>query len=388
MKECHVMNQKTLLFIFAAIRSAVTDTPLREEERELFSKELLSEYYSLAKKHDLAHLVAVAIENNGLLDKPNPSLTNSVMAAVYRYEQQHHELERICELLEAEGIDFLPLKGSILRDYYPEGWMRTSSDIDILVKEADFERARTAIVEKLGYRFEIDSTHDVSLFFGDNIHLEIHHTLIEKGLVQKASELLADVWRYTRAKAGKRHHQELADEIFYLYHIAHAAKHVANGGCGIRPLVDLYILDRLDGADPEKRAAILQKGELEKFTAILQKINRIWFESEAHDDVTQKAERYILDGGVYGNTENALAIEEQKKGGRVGYLLSLIFLPYHRLKRQYPILEKHRWLMPLMQVRRWFRLIFCGRIKPMMNRLKHNESEAATVKDFLSEIGL
>ena len=202
------MNQKTLLFIFAAIRSAVTDTPLRKEERELFSKELLPEYYSLAKKHDLAHLVAVAIENNGLLDKPNPSLTNSVMAAVYRYEQQHHELERICELLEAEGIDFLPLKGSVLRDYYPEGWLRTSSDIDILVKEADFERARTAIVEKLGYRYESDSPHDSSLYYGDNLHFEIHHTLINEGFAKNASEILANVWSYTHPKTEKRHHQD------------------------------------------------------------------------------------------------------------------------------------------------------------------------------------
>lgn len=382
------MDENVKKLLFSMIISALKDEPLNADLLPPITPESLKTVFLLAKKHDLAHLVAYAIEKNGLLNEKKPAIEGSIMTAVYRYEQQHHELERICELLEAEGIDFLPLKGSVLRDYYPEGWMRTSSDIDILVKEADFERARTAIVEKLGYRFEIDSTHDVSLFFGDNIHLEIHHTLIEDGLAQKASELLADVWQYTHAKAGKRYHKELADEAFYFYHIAHAAKHVENGGCGIRPLVDLYILDRLDGADPEKRATILQKSELEKFTAILQKINRVWFEGEAHDATSQKAERFILDGGVYGNTENALAIEEQKKGGRVGYLLSMVFLPYHRLKRQYPILEKHRWLMPLMQVRRWFRLIFCGRIKPMMNRLKHNESEAATVKDFLSEIGL
>ena len=34
-------------------------------------------------------------------------------------------------------IPFLPLKGSVIRQYYPEPWMRTSCDIDILV---DFEK--------------------------------------------------------------------------------------------------------------------------------------------------------------------------------------------------------------------------------------------------------
>ena len=34
-----------------------------------------------------------------------------------------------------------------------------------------------------------------------------------------------------------------------------------------------------------------------------------------------------------------------------------MFIPYAKLKRYYPILDKHRWLMPIMQVRRWFMLL-------------------------------
>jgi len=382
------MNPQTISFLFAAIHSAITEKPLSEEKRALFSKELLPEYYALAKRHDLAHLVAYAIEKNGLLDEKKPAIEGSIMTAVYRYEQQNYELKRVCDFLEKEGVDFLPLKGSVLRDYYREGWMRTSSDIDILVKDKDFDRARELLIEKLGYHYETDSTHDISLFLGDTIHLEIHHTLIEDGFAQRASEILENIWQYTKAKAGKTHWLELSDEAFYFYHIAHAAKHVEHGGCGIRPLLDLYVLDHLEGFDPEKRASLLKKGGLEKFAAVIRKLSRVWFEGEAHDATSQKAERYILDGGVYGNSDNAIAIEEQKKGGRFRYLLSKILLSYRELRAQYPILEKHRWLMPFMQVRRWCRLIFCGNGRRTMKRLKNNQSEAATEKDFLSEIGL
>lgn len=383
-----MMDENVKKLLFSMIISALKDEPLNADLLPPITPESLKTVFLLAKKHDLAHLVAYAIEKNGLLDEKKPAIEGSIMTAIYRYEQQNYELKRVCDFLEKEGVDFLPLKGSVLRDYYREGWMRTSSDIDILVKDKDFDRARGLLIEKLGYHYETDSTHDISLFLGDSIHLEIHHTLIEDGFAQKASKILENIWQYTKAKAGKMHWLELSDEAFYFYHIAHAAKHVEHGGCGIRPLLDLYVLDRLEGFDPEKRTALLKKGGLETFTAVIKKLSRVWFEGEAHDATSQKAERFILDGGVYGNSDNAIAIEEQKKGGRLGYVLSKIFLSYRELKAQYPILEKRRWLMPFMQVRRWCRLIFCGNGRRMMKRLKNNQSEAATSKDFLSEIGL
>ncbi|MBO4954226.1 MAG: nucleotidyltransferase family protein, partial [Clostridia bacterium] len=36
-------------------------------------------------------------------------------------------------------IDFMPLKGAVIRQYYPEPWMRTSCDIDIHVKKDRLE---------------------------------------------------------------------------------------------------------------------------------------------------------------------------------------------------------------------------------------------------------
>lgn len=387
-----MINPQIIPFLFTAIRSVITERMLSEEERALFSKELLPEYYALAKKHDVAHLVAYAIQKNDLLGEKNQAIDNTVMTAIYRYEQQNYELSRLGAFLEEEKIDFLPLKGSVLRDYYPESWMRTGCDIDILVKANDLERARDLLIEKRGYRFDKKGEHDISLFLNDRIHLELHYALMADGIAQKSSAILKNVWQYTKAKEGNLYWHELSDEAFYFYHIAHAAKHFEQGGCGIRPLIDLYVLDTMDGYDPEKRDALLQEGGLETFAAVIRKLSRVWMSGEAHDEISQKAERYILDGGVYGNVENAIAIQQQKKGGRMRYALSKIFIPYDVIKFHYPILEKHRWLMPFMQVRRWCKLIFCGHTKRSLTHLKLNQSlskeEAAATRDFLSGIGL
>ena len=74
------------------------------------------------------------------------------------------------------------------------------------------------------------------------------------------------------------------------------------------------------------------------------------------------------------------------------YALSKIVIPYDELKFHYPILQKHRWLTPIMQIRRWFKLIFCGHARRSMRELSYNrnisKSQADEMKTFLDEIGL
>lgn len=97
------MDENVKKLLFSMIISALKDEPLNADLLPPITPESLKTVFLLAKKHDLAHLVAYAIEKNGLLNEKKPAIEGSIMTAVYRYEQQHHELERICELLEAEG---------------------------------------------------------------------------------------------------------------------------------------------------------------------------------------------------------------------------------------------------------------------------------------------
>ena len=108
--------------------------------------------------------------------------------------------------------------------------------------------------------------------------------------------------------------------------------------------------------------------------------------------MSKQMEAYILRGGVYGNNENRITVQQQKKGGRFKYVLSKIFIPYDVIKFHYPILQKHRWLTPFMEVRRWCKLIFCGHLKRTAKEIRYNNhitnDEAADVQNFLESIGL
>jgi len=181
-------------------------------------------------------------------------------------------------------------------------------------------------------------------------------------------------------------------EFFYVHHVLHMAKHFAHGGCGIRPLIDLWILDNLNNADLAARNELLKQGSLLKFAEAARHLSKVWFEKANKNTVSQCMEDYILQGGIYGSNENRVIFQQQKKGGKIKYALSKIFIPYDVIKYHYPILQKHRWLTPFMEVRRWFKLIFCGHTKRTLNELKYNSEistdRAEITKALLSELGL
>lgn len=377
---------------FALLRSAICDDRLSDKENELYDAEVLFRIVKIAKKHDVLHLLVLGLKKNELLDENTKQLERELFKAVYRYERLNYELKQVCEALEKAQIPFLPLKGSVIRRYYPEPWMRTSCDIDVLVHKKDLRDAVSYLVENLKYTEHEQNSHDISLFSPSGNHIELHYDLVEDHIAGNSSEILAEIWNVVSVIEGFSYHYEMPDDIFYFYHIAHMAKHFENGGCGIRPFLDLLILDNLPEVNHNKRDKILERGNLLKFANAARRLSRIWFSNEPYDYISQQMEDYILRGGVYGNNENRITVQQQKKGGRIKYALSKIFIPYDVIKFHYPILQKHKWLTPFMEVRRWFKLIFCGHAKRTINELKYNQTissdKADITKNFLENIGL
>ena len=231
---------------FALIRFEINGDELCEDIKNLITPEVLPALFKLSKRQDLVHLVGDALEKNGLLSEGTEAKRRFLRErkmAVCRYEQQQYELGQICDALEKAKIPFIPLKGSGIRQYYPEPWMRTSCDIDILVDKSNLESARDRLQQDLGYQEEqVASSHDVSLYAPSGVHLELHHSLVEEEYAQFTSDILYDVWE--RIVQSESYQKTMADEMFYFYHIAHMAKHFGIGGCGVRPFLDVYLLQK------------------------------------------------------------------------------------------------------------------------------------------------
>lgn len=318
--------------------------PVLEAER-------LEELYTLAKQHDVTPLVAAAMRQGDAAVQAK----RLIAMAIWRYERQQHDLEVICRAFEAAALPFIPLKGTVLRALYPEPWMRSSCDIDILVHAEDLTRARAAL-EALRFQYGGRTAHDISLISPNKTQIDLHYHAVEQGSAGNAHAVLKNIWEHASAPDGSVRYA-LDDEMLYFYHIAHMAKHFENGGFGVRQFLDLWLLNHKAEYDREKREQLLREGSLLAFERAAVQLAEVWLSGAESDRRTEIFAHFILRSGIYINTENRAALGQRKKGGRMRYIYSRLFLPYEQMKLLYPVLQKHRWLLPVMYLRRCGRLI-------------------------------
>lgn len=227
------------------------------------------------------------------------------------------------------------------------------------------------------------------MFSDSGVHLELHYSLIEDKIVGSAADILRSAWE-NASPVSDTSEYVFGDDLFFFYHTAHMAKHFVNGGCGIRPFIDIWVLNHCVSFDREERDALLAKGGLLAFAEQAEALSEAWFGNGEHTDITRRMQDYLLKGGVYGTTANRVSVQQIRKGGKIRYAFSRIWLPYDVLKFHYPSLERKRWLLPVFEVRRWFKLLFGGGVKRSVNELRLNSSatneEQTETKEILSKL--
>ena len=387
----------TVSVMMSLIADTVLGTAGRPESqtaKAALTDEELQKLDRLSDAHDLSHLVGSALLSQELIrdEEWKARFKKQIMKAVFRCEKNEFELERLKETLSRAQIPFIPLKGSVLRAYYPEPWMRTSCDIDILVHEEDLERAGAVLCEKLSYQGGEKNYHDVAFYAPGGVHLELHYTLCESKAEKDFDPVLESAWERAFPACEGSFEQILPDELFYYYHLAHMAKHFEIGGCGVRPFLDLFVLCHKVPHDKEKRNALLEEGGLSAFAGASEQLSKVWFGGAGHTALTRQMEAYLLGGGVYGTTSNRVSVQQVKRGGKIRYALSRIWLPYDSLKFHYPSLEGKRFLLPFYEIRRWCKLIFRGGARRGINEMHLNatatkEAQSRTAQ-MLSELEL
>lgn len=378
---------------FTLLQNEVCGSPLPRELPPL-SQETLQALFALADRQDLAHLLYDVLSQNGFLNEEDPAykpFSKAQMLAVLRAEKLTREEAFAKETLKKAGIPGLSLKGAVLRTLYPAPWMRTGSDVDLLVpkdKAADAERVLLATGR---YKIYFRSPHDLSLVSDEGAHLELHKTLSAKGEESGLySPLLDNVWEHlTFDENGE---PTLPDDLFYLYHIFHMAVHMKIGGCGVRPLLDLWLLNHRLPDNKAKRDERLAAEGLLTFARNMEKLSEVWFSSAGSDEFTDLLSEFLLAGGVYGTKENAAFLEEGAKGGKTKYRLHQIFLPYRELKERYPVLVKYPILFPFVSVYRWFCALLPKRRRYVKNRLAGGDMAekklGVSAEAFWQQVGL
>lgn len=381
------MNVRDLLI--ALVRYAIKGGALDKGAIEHSLNSKAATLFKVAKSHDVAHLVCYALEKNAV--SVDSEVWQQFLAekeqACLRYQMIQADFDEICACLSACSVDYMPLKGAVIRELYPEPWMRTSCDIDVLVHEKDVDRAVDALVKERAYKTDYKKTyHDVSLYSPFGMHLELHHNIKENE--PKYDEILTQVWEFSNPQQGCQYAQTMEFLIFHL--TAHAAYHFVHGGCGLRSVLDLYVLG-VCGYDKDKLAKLLEKAGLFRFYSEIIALGEYWFGGrETVGQTVLDAEKYILLGGAYGTAKQGTTAGQAKKGGKFKYFWSRIFMPYESLAVLYPVIKNHKILTPFCQVRRWFGALFKGKriAKEIKNVTAADREQVEKTKKLLNDLGL
>ncbi len=332
------IDAKNLQEIFISILSSeLNDVELDGSIKNRLTMEVIPALFYLSKRHDLTHIVSASLYKNGIaLEKEMQSkFSGEEIMSVYRYENIKYAYEQISEVFDKASIPYIPLKGSVLRPYYPKESMRTSCDIDILVKEESLYQAIEILTYK-GFKCGEKSYHDVSLFSPNNIHLELHFNIQEN--IQTLDDILKDAWDYATPINGSCY--ELTKEFFLFHIFAHISYHFLSGGCGIRSLMDIWVMSNKMGIDYTQAENLLKKAGIYQFAEKITALVECCFSNKEMDKLSQELLTYIFNGGVYGTVDNNVAMNVSKKQTSLSYALKRIFIPFKDLAIEYPVLKK------------------------------------------------
>jgi len=307
-----------------------------------------------SQRHALAPMVCDGLQKAGVWDQVPGDVQNAFqtayMKAIYRDAQMEYTRECLQEALLDASIPHIFLKGTVLKNDYPVPALRIMSDMDLLIREEDYE-ALDRVAKKLEAVQEFGDGNHKNYAFPGNVLVEFHPNFLHHA--SRVSTLVNPGWQYAEEKDGKWH---LTEEGFYLFHICHLADHFTGAGMGVRFILDTWVLRHLRKTQPD-RAKV--ESELERFgildfTRNIEALAETWFSGAETTPLMDELGEYVLSNGVFGTLDQSALNEVSLAGNRRKALLKRVFYPRAEMESRYPWCKGKPILLPVA----WFARAF------------------------------
>lgn len=318
----------------------------------------------LVKEHNIAVVIYTGAQICGvsLNSEPMKELFTIVCKNMLASQRQVYEIERIRAAFKKENIDYMPLKGVILKNVYPLPEMRSMGDADILIKLEQYPQIEK-IMKELGFEFQKETDHEM-VWKNPSLIAELHKSVMTSynkdfysyyGTGWQVADRVDDTSEY-----------QMSLEDFYIYIFIHMTKHYRITGIGIKHMLDLWVFSQkhpeLDRTRVEEE---LKKMHLYEFYLNVMEMIDVWFSGSEGTEKTDLITNVVFESGQYGSADMAIinrAIQTGKGSSskaKVSGFFKLLFPPYKSMKRKYKILDKCPFLLPIMWMVRGVQGIFC-----------------------------
>ena len=344
-------------------------------------------------------LLGALLRTEGLSEEEKELLREKVRGSMLFTGIQLQELKNLEQRMEAAKIPCQPMKGARMKFYYPSPFLREMSDIDILI-HADFMEQAAEELQDMGYVLQQKIKHHDIYRKAPGIVVEAHRAMYDRTVDERQYAYFSDLSRAVRRK-GFLYVYDFETEDFYIYMMAHMAKHFYKRGCGIRNLVDIHVFRNRFGA--EMKADYLEKQfaglGLTAFTEHMEKLARIWLQGEPCEEFYQQLFDYMQGCGIYGKDENGIwnrfceKIAGTGENGRGALKRWYWFPPYEYMVVYYPWLSENRcvgrMLLPAAWGIRAIRGMICGRGKQKREMLRQiDETQIYVCQDIYRRLQL
>ncbi len=328
---------------------------LEDRKPQMIPPEItIEEITDIAKRNHMEYmLLGALLRLENLPESHVGELRKSVMNSLMRAMAQVTEFAELEKCFETEGIKNQVMKGARMRHFYPLPQLREMSDVDVLVDAACMEQAAQLLSDR-GYTLVRSIKHHDIYRKQPFMVVEVHKAMYDKTVDGEQYRYFSG---FSKAvlREGMKYTYDFNREDFYIYMMAHMAKHFYTMGCGIRNLVDIYVYQKKYGAVLDK---VYIKEELKKcgileFTNHMEKLTAVWLKGEKgsmfYDDLFQ----YMMDSGIYGKDENGIWNKfSQKKMQDKDATPSQLkrwyyFPPLSYMAEYYPWLDGCAWLLPV-----------------------------------------
>ncbi len=335
--------------------------------------------YQEANRHMLSAVVGSVLINAGI---EHYKFEKAVALAQRGTVVFDYELGQVISELEQAGIWYMPLKGAVLKNYYPCIEMREMCDIDILIDAERAEDVRT-IMERLGYE-----TKSFGLYNDDDYlkppmcYFEMHRSLFGDMHDRQLYEYYKDIKSKLLKDEGNECGYHFSPEDFYIFMIAHEYKHYNLAGTGLRSLLDTYIYLNASDLDMKYVTAETDKLGITEYEQKNRSLALKLFDGQELSEEESRMMDYIVSSGTYGIYYQNIGNRIEKAGGTTKYLLRRFWGPLYKndqyygyYKRRYPLFYKYPIMLPLLPFYRLYQVMKKnpGKIKAEINILRKSK---------------
>ena len=141
-----------------------------------------SKFFLFCMHHKVANMVYLSIKDFDVPKEVLSKFKDVYSKLTFIEAKQEIYSTMVYSAFEDNEVSFLPVKGILIKKLYPVENYRSSGDIDILIKNSDFEKS-CKVLESLGYKtFEKPNKgNDYHISYEKNsVHIELHSSLAPK----------------------------------------------------------------------------------------------------------------------------------------------------------------------------------------------------------------